>query len=107
MQRPLWASTSTKNPAYSDLLYVEPLIGPDTVNTMPPTTITAFQEHGRVRATLEQDTAEAEQTLAALAAAGISVQQVTARLLSDGVKLFADSFEKLLANIAEKRTQLS
>lgn len=106
VQRPLWASTSTKNPTYSDVLYVEPLIGPDTVNTMPPTTITAFLEHGRVEATLEHEVPEAEQTFEAMAAADISMRQVTTRLLVDGVRLFADSFEKLLANIEEKRALL-
>jgi len=106
VQRPLWASTSTKNPAYSDVLYVEPLIGPDTVNTMPPTTLTAFLEHGRAEATLERDVPEAEQALEAIAKAGISMEQVTAKLLADGVKAFIDSFEKLLANIKEKRALL-
>jgi len=106
VQRPLWASTSTKNPAYSDLLYVEPLIGPDTVNTVPPTTLTALLEHGRMEATLERDVPEAEQTLDAMAAAGISMKQVTAKLLVEGVRLFADSFEKLLANIEEKKALL-
>jgi len=106
VQRPLWASTSTKNPTYSDLLYVEPLIGPDTVNTVPPTTLTAFMEHSHVEATLERDVSEAEQALEAMAAAGISMEQVTAKLLADGVRLFADSFEKLLANIEEKKTLL-
>jgi len=106
VQRPLWASTSTKNPAYSDLLYVEPLIGPNTVNTLPPTTLTAFLEHGRVEATLEQGLPEAEETLRALTAAGISMEQVTAKLLADGVRLFTESFQKLLANIEEKKSRL-
>jgi transaldolase len=106
VQRPLWASTSTKNPAYSDVLYVEPLIGPDTVNTMPPTTLTAFLEHGRAEVTLEHDMPKAEQTMEAIAKAGISMEQVTAKLLADGVKAFIDSFEKLLANIKEKRALL-
>ncbi len=106
VQRPLWASTGTKNPAYSDLLYIEPLIGTDTVNTMPPATINAFLEHGRVGATLEQELPEAEKTLASLAAADISMESVTAKLLADGVKAFADSFEKLLTGIEAKKAQL-
>ena len=106
VQRPLWASTGTKNPAYSDVLYVESLIGPDTVNTMPPATLTVFLEHGRAQATLEQGGRKAEQTLEALAAAGVSMGQVTTKLLADGVKSFADSFDKLLANIEEKRARL-
>ncbi len=106
VQRPLWASTGTKNPAYSDVLYIEPLIGANTVNTMPPATITAFLEHGRAEVTLEKDVSAAEQTLATLAAVGINMEQVTAKLLADGVKLFADSFKKLLASIDEKRTRL-
>jgi transaldolase/glucose-6-phosphate isomerase len=107
VQRPLWASTSTKNPAYSDLLYVEPLIGPDTVNTLPPATITAFLEHGHAEATLERNVVEAAQTLATLETAGISMEAVTAKLLADGVKAFADSFEKLLAGVQEKKRRLA
>ena len=106
VQRPLWASTGTKNPAYSDVLYIEPLIGPDTVNTMPPATLTAFLEHGTVAATIEQGVDEARQTVEELEAAGISMEQVTAKLLDDGVRSFADSFDKLLANIDEKRAKL-
>ncbi len=106
VQRPLWASTGTKNPAYSDLLYVESLVGPDTVNTVPPPTLTAFLEHGCVEATLEQDVTEAHQTTESLAATGISMDEVTTKLLSDGVKSFADSFDKLMANIEEKKGRL-
>ena len=106
VQRPLWASTSTKNPAYSDLLYVESLMGPDTVNTMPEVTITSFLEHGVAGDALERDVEEAELTLHALEEAGISMEQVTARLLAEGVRSFADSFDSLLANIEEKRTAL-
>ena len=106
VQRPLWASTSTKNPAYSDLLYIDNLIGPDTVNTMPPPTLTAFIDHGDVRRTIDSDDAGAEQTLAALEAAGVSMDAVTDKLLADGVKAFADSFELLLANVEAKRTLL-
>ena len=106
VQRPLWASTGAKNPAYSDVLYVESLIGSDTVNTMPPATITAFLEHGHVDATLEQDVTQAQETVWQLAEAGIGMEQVTAKLLADGVKAFADSFEKLMVNISEKKARL-
>ncbi|MEE9399237.1 MAG: bifunctional transaldolase/phosoglucose isomerase [Dehalococcoidales bacterium] len=106
VQRPLWASTSTKNPAYRDVLYIESLIGADTVNTMPPATIAAFLEHGRTEATLERDVPEAERFLESLVSVDINIEQVTAKLLSDGVKLFTDSFEKLLAGIEEKKARL-
>jgi len=106
VQRPLWASTGAKNPAYSDVMYIEPLIGPDTVNTMPPATINAFLEHGHARMTLGPDFAESRQTLADIAAAGISMESVTTRLLTDGVVSFAESFEKLMAGIEEKKTRL-
>jgi len=106
VQRPLWASTGTKNPAYSDVMYVDSLIGPDTVNTMPPATIDAFLDHGAAVTTLGLDSSEAEQTLAGLAGAGISMASVTAKLLADGVKAFAESFEKLMAGIEEKKARL-
>ena len=106
VQRPLWASTSTKNPDYSDVLYPESLIGPDTVDTLPEATLTAFLEHGRVASTLEQDVEGAELVIESLQSAGISMEDVTARLLSDGVKLFADSFDGLMANIEDKRARL-
>ena len=106
VQRPLWASTGTKNPAYSDVLYVESLIGPDTVNTMPPATLTAYMDHGSAGATLKQGIAQAEQTMNALEEAGISMEEVTSKLLTDGVKSFVDSFDKLMANIEEKRARL-
>ncbi len=106
-QRPLWASTSTKNPAYSDLMYVESLIGPDTVDTMPPATLTALLEYGKPGLTLEKGTDEAEEHLEALEKAGISMAQVTNKLLADGVKSFADSFDKLLDNISEKMAKLT
>jgi transaldolase len=106
VQRPLWASTGTKNPAYSDLLYIEALIGPDTVDTVPPSTLMAFLEHGQTQATLEQDVRDAKQTMAALAAAGINMDAVTAKLLSNGVKSFADSFDTLIANVQEKMARL-
>ena len=106
VQRPLWASTGTKNPAYSDVMYVEPLIGPDTVNTMPPVTIKAFLDHGHAADTVGLGFSESEQALAELAEAGISMESVTAKLLDDGVKSFADSFEKLMAGIEEKKARL-
>ncbi|PZC48681.1 MAG: transaldolase / glucose-6-phosphate isomerase [Chloroflexi bacterium] len=106
VQRPLWASTSTKNPAYSDLLYVEPLVGADTVNTMPPPTLDAFLDHGKAESLLEQNVAEAGQVLAALATEGINMSEVTDKLLADGVKAFADSFDHLLANLDGKRRSL-
>ena len=102
VQRPLWASTGTKNPAYSDVVYIESLIGSDTVNTVPPATLTAFMEHGNPEATLEVGVAEAERAVEALAEAGVNMEEVTDKLLTDGVKSFADSFEKLLANIEDK-----
>ncbi len=103
-QRVLWASTSTKNPAYRDVMYVEELIGPDTVNTMPPATIDAFRDHGRLRNSLTEDVAGSQNVMDNLARAGISIQEVTTKLTDDGVKLFADAFHKLLAAV-EKSTQ--
>ena len=106
VQRPLWASTSTKNPAYSDLLYVEPLIGSNTVNTMPPATLSAFLDHGKVIESIGEGVIECETALSSLASAGIEMEQVTAGLLDDGVKAFADSFNQLLDNIALKNSEL-
>jgi transaldolase/glucose-6-phosphate isomerase len=103
-QRVLWASTSTKNPAYRDVMYVEELIGPDTVDTMPPATIDAFREHGRLRNSLTEDVAGAQKVMDDLAKAGISIKEVTTKLTDDGVKLFADAFHKLLA-VVEKSIQ--
>jgi transaldolase/glucose-6-phosphate isomerase len=103
-QRVLWASTSTKNPAYRDVMYVEELIGSDTVNTMPPATIDAFRDHGRLRNSLTEDVAGAQNVMDNLARAGISIKEVTTKLTEDGVKLFADAFHKLLAAV-EKNTQ--
>ncbi len=98
-QRLLWASTGTKNPAYRDTLYVEELIGPDTVNTIPPATFNAFRDHGRVRASLGEHLEEAHKTLDALDRAGIDFQAVTAQLLHDGLGQFAGAFDKLLCAI--------
>jgi transaldolase / glucose-6-phosphate isomerase len=103
-QRVLWASTSTKNPNYRDVIYVEELIGPDTVNTMPPATIDAFRDHGRLRNSLTEDVPAAAKVMDDLARAGISIKEVTDKLTRDGVKLFADAFDKLLAAV-EKNTQ--
>jgi transaldolase / glucose-6-phosphate isomerase len=103
-QRVLWASTSTKNPAYRDVMYVEELIGPDTVNTMPPATIDAFRDHGKLRNSLTEDVAGAQNVMDNLARAGISINEVTTQLTNDGVKLFADAFHKLLTAV-EKSTQ--
>ncbi|HLW86130.1 MAG TPA: transaldolase [Candidatus Sulfotelmatobacter sp.] len=103
-QRVLWASTSTKNPAYRDVLYAEELIGPDTVDTMPPATIDAFRDHGRVRNSLAENVPAAQKTMDDLAKTGISIKEVTDKLTDDGVKLFADAFDKLLAAVA-KSTQ--
>lgn len=104
-QRPLWASTSTKNPAYPDLIYVEPLMGAHTVNTMPPQTLDALQDHGTVALTVTEGVAAARQALADLTAAGIDMDAVTAELEQDGVKKFADSFVDLLA-VIENRSKV-
>ncbi len=106
VQRLLWASTGTKNKSYSDVLYVEELIAADTVNTMPPATMDAFRDHGKPRASLEENIAQAEQVMATLEQAGISIDTVTARLVEEGVQLFADAFDKLLGAVAGKRTAI-
>ena len=103
-QRVLWASTSTKNPHYRDVLYVEELIGPDTVNTMPPATVDAFRDHGKLRNSLTEDVPGAAKVMNDLAHAGISIKEVTDKLTQDGVKLFADAFDKLLEAV-KKNTQ--
>ena len=102
-QRLLWASTSTKNPAYRDVMYIEELIGPDTVNTVPPATLDAFREHGRPRTSLESDLDDARATMEALAKAGISMKEVTDKLTREAVALFADAFDKLLAAVDKGR----
>ena len=106
VQRPLWASTSTKNPAYRDVLYAEELIGPDTVDTMTLKTIESFRDHGRVRPSVEDNIPQARADLAALAAVGISYDQVTRQLQDEGVQKFADSFDKLFQCIDNKRRVL-
>lgn len=102
VQRPLWASTSTKNPAYPDTLYVDNLIGPDSVNTMPPDTLQATLDHGVSALTLEGTDQEANATLAALKEAGVDMDAVTDKLLSDGVDAFAGSYRQLLESIEAK-----
>ena len=107
-QRCLWASTSTKNPAYRDVLYVEELIGPDTVNTMPAETIAAFQDHGEVRGdTLLEGVEEARALLDELARAGVDYDDVVETLEREGVQKFADSFAELLEGVAAKRASLA
>jgi transaldolase len=107
VQRPLWASTSTKNPEYRDVLYVEELIGPDTVNTLPPATMDAFRDHGIVDATLTSDVATAEDRLAGLRKLGIDLDAVTDKLQVDGVASFIKSFEELLGTLEQKKAGLS
>jgi transaldolase len=103
-QRVLWASTSTKNPNYRDVIYIEELIGPDTVNTVPPATLGAFRDHGKPRQSLTEDLDAARKTMADLAGVGIVMKDVTDKLTADGVKLFADAFGTLLAAV-EKSTK--
>ncbi len=106
VQRLLWASTGTKNTDYSDVLYVEELIAPDTINTMPPATMDAFRDHGKVRPSLEENIEQARQSMATLERSGISIDAVTAKLVEEGVQLFADAFDKLLGAVARKRAAL-
>jgi len=105
-QRCLWASTSTKNPAYRDVLYVEELIGPETVNTMPEPTLQAFQDHGRVAVTLTQGVAEAQQLLERLTKAGVDYDDVVETLEREGIEKFNAAFAKLLAGLEDKRRTL-
>ncbi len=106
VQRPLWASTSTKNPAYRDVLYAEELIGPDTVDTMPLETIENFRDHGRVRLSIEDNIPQAHAELEALEKIGISYDRVTQQLREEGVQKFADSFHKLFEGIESKKQAL-
>ena len=96
----LWASTGTKNPAYSDVMYVEPLIGPETINTLPDATLAAFRDHGKAALTLEDDLDQARQLFADLGRYGILMGEVGEELQSEGVKLFQQSFDQLLAAMA-------
>jgi transaldolase/glucose-6-phosphate isomerase len=100
-QRVLWASTSTKNPAYRDVLYVEELIGPDTVDTIPPATFDAFRDHGKLRQSLTEDLASAHKTMETAGKVGVSMKQVTDKLTDDGVRLFSEAFDKLLAAVEQ------
>ena len=106
VQRPLWASTSSKNPAYPDTLYVDNLIGPDTVNTLPPATLDDFLDHGKVATTVETDVDEARMRMAEVAELGIDLDAITNKVLDDGVKSFAKSFDALLGSITEKQEKL-
>jgi transaldolase len=106
VQRPLWASTSTKNPAYPDLLYVDTLIGPDTVNTLPDATIEAFLDHGTVARTIDQGVDEAKETLDRLAALGIDIDDVAATLENEGVASFVKSFDELMQALHDKASAL-
>jgi transaldolase len=107
VQRPLWASTGTKNPAYSDVLYLEALIGPATITTVPPATLDAFRDHGRVQTTLgTEEDRQAERAAAAATRLGIDIDAMGERLLADGLDAFAASFDELLATIAQKRRRL-
>ncbi len=107
VQRPLWASTGTKNPAYSDVLYVDSLIAADTVNTIPPATYTAFRDHGTVALTIETGLDQAKADLANLAKIGISLEAVCQKLQDDGVKAFADSFDSLMQTIKSKQAAMT
>ncbi len=106
VQRPLWGSTGTKNPEYSDVRYVDELIGPDTVNTMPPTTLDAFRDHGRPRASLTEGLLKAEATLDRLVELKVDLMRITEQLQHEGVAAFAKSYDQLLAALHEKRSAL-
>lgn len=107
IQRPLWASTGTKNHAYSDVKYIEALIGPDTVNTVPPATLDAFLNHGKVARTVDADVDAARGAIAHIEALGVSLTEVTDKLLADGIKAFEKSFETLLAGIDRKMSAVT
>jgi len=106
VQRPLWASTSTKNPAYRDVYYVEALIGQDTVDTLPPATLDAFRDHGVARLSIEDDLDKERERLALLERVGISLDQTTTEVLNEGVRLFIEPFEKLLSTIESRRAEI-
>jgi transaldolase len=107
VQRPLWASTSTKNPDYPDLLYVDSLIGPDTVNTMPDATIDAFGDHGTVARTIDADPDEAQRVLTQLTEVGVDLADVARTLEAEGVAAFAKSFDELLQKLNDKAASLA
>jgi transaldolase len=106
LQRPLWASTSTKNPAYPDTRYVDELIGPDTVNTMPEATIAAFEDHGTLAATVDRDLEATRRVIDDLAGVGVDMAEVSHTLESEGVAAFAKSYDELMAVLEEKAAQL-
>jgi transaldolase len=106
VQRPLWASTGTKNASYSDVLYIEALIGPETITTVPPATLDAFRDHGRVRVTLGTEEQDTEAVLKAAATFGLDVHAITEQLQADGITAFASSFDQLVAAVGEKRRQI-
>ena len=106
VQRPLWASTGTKNPAYPDTLYVDSLIAPDTVNTVPPATLEAFMDHGQVTPMTDTDLEGARARMVTLAAAGVNLETITQTLLDEGLVAFAKAFENLMGSIAGKREQI-
>ena len=106
LQRPLWASTSTKNKAYRDVLYVEELIGPDTVNTMPLQTLTAFNDHGKVESRIEADLDRAHEVFDRLPKLGIPIEMLIGELEGEGVATFAKSYDSLLESLASKRREL-
>jgi transaldolase/glucose-6-phosphate isomerase len=106
-QRLLWASTSTKNPSYRDTMYVDELIGPDTVNTMPPSTIDAFRDHGQAKQTLENDLEDARSVLAEVAALGIDLDEITGQLQHAGIKAFADAYDELMQKLAAKLANIA
>jgi transaldolase/glucose-6-phosphate isomerase len=106
LQRPLWASTSTKNPVYPDIYYVEALIGRETIDTMTPATIEAFRDHGRPRITIEDNLEEEKAWLARLEEVGISLDQVTEHVLTEGVRLFVEPFKKLLKTIESRAADI-
>ncbi|HVP15295.1 MAG TPA: transaldolase [Terriglobales bacterium] len=107
VQRPLWASTSTKNPAYPDTIYVDELIGPDTVNTMPPQTLAAYNEHGRLEVTITRGLDDARALFRGLPQRGVPIDELIAQLEEEGVKSFAKSYDTLIATLEEKRAQMS
>ena len=107
VQRPLWASTSTKNPAYKDIYYVEALIGPETVDTLPPATLAAFRDHGVARVAIEDGLDEERARLRRLEEVGISLDEVTAQVLADGVRLFVEPFDKLIATIESRKSEIT
>lgn len=107
LQRPLWASTGTKNPDYSDVLYVDALIGPHTVNTLPPKTLNAFRDHGTVAQTVDVDVNSAKEVMQGVADLGISIEEVTEVLEAEGVQKFADAYSQLLTAIEAKRVELA